>query len=120
MNKKVLLLITLILLLITSLTYNLYKKSEKDLQSEFQRLNAFEQKAKEIKTLKNKYSTNALKYLKRICSVKQQNETYQIECNVSQKDLYKISTFLKSNVKLKSFSIKENKENLTFKAEILK
>ena len=108
------------MLLVTSVTYNLYKKSEKELNSRYKRAILFEKKAEEIKTLKKKYSTNALKQVKRICKITPINESYQIDCNITQNNLYKISLFLKSNIKLKSFSIKEEGKFFIFKAEILK
>ena len=116
MNKKVLLLIFLIMLLITAIVYNLYKSSEKNLKEALTYYEKFDKKAKEIISLKNKYSTKPIKIIKRYC--KTQNT--KLLCKIPKNKLYKLSSFLKSNIKIKSFNIKDDNKSVIFSAEIIK
>ena len=110
MNKRVILIILLFITLTINML-NLYYLSNKEFQSNLNNYIAFAKKAKELEYYSHKYST---KIRLRKCNI----QNNKIECkNLSKNDLREISSFLKSNVKLKSFSIKENK-SLSFYAEI--
>ncbi|AZV45724.1 hypothetical protein C3L23_00050 [Nautilia sp. PV-1] len=117
MNKKILILTGLLLLLITANFFNLYIKSKKELKNEYQNYIVFYKSANEFINLKNRYSEKPVKMLKSICSIKNS----KIKCtNLSKNQLRTINQFLKSNVKIKKFSISSNKGNFDFYAEIIK
>jgi len=108
------------MLLITSVIYNLYKKSKQELTEEFGYIQTFQSKAEEIRHLKNKYSAYPIKLINRECKISDTDTKYLLECTFTQKNMYKVSNFLKSNVKLRSFSLKDSNGTVLFKAEIEK
>jgi len=112
MNKRVILVILLFITLTINMI-NLYYSSNKEFQSNLNNYIAFAKKAKEIEYYSHKYS---IKIRLKKCNI----QNNQIECkNLSKNDLRAISSFLKSNAKLKNFNIKENK-TLSFYAEMKK
>ncbi|GAB6075071.1 hypothetical protein [Nautilia lithotrophica] len=117
MNKKLLILLSIVLLLITLNIINLYVKSQKELQSQYQNYLLINNKVNQILSLKKKYSNNALKILTSICIIKDN----QITCNnLSKSDLRKINYFLKSNIKIKKFNLLKKDNKYIFYAEIIK
>ena len=117
MNKKLLILTGLLILVITINFFTLHIKSKNELKSEFQNYSSFVKIVNNIANLKNKYSTSPLKALKPICHI----TSGKIICkNISKSNLRKINYFLKSNIKIKKFSIKSQNNKFDFYAEIIK
>ena len=117
MNRKILLLISVTVLLITLNILNLYIKSQNELKSEYQTTVKINKIARQITYLKNKYSNKPLKILKPICKIK---NTRIICNNLSQSQLRKINYFLKSDIKIKKFSLIRKNNKFDFYAEIIK
>jgi hypothetical protein len=107
MNKKILLLIILLLTTITINIINIYLHSKKELASTLDNYYKYEKKAKQYNYLKNRYTLKPLKYI-RDCKI----YNTQIECK--KVNLTNLSLFLKSNIKLKKFIIQKD----NFKGEI--
>jgi len=120
MNKKIFILTALLLILITIINTNLYFKSSKKLKETYNNYISFLKKAKKYETLKHKYTLNGYKYIKKFCKKNEKPEIINIFCKTDISNLRYFSMFLKSNVKIKNFSIKENNSTIVFKAELYK
>jgi hypothetical protein len=118
MNKRITYLIFILIILITVFTLNLYITSKKNLNSALDYYKKYDQKAKEIIYLQKKYSIRPIKIIKQYCKL-QKNETLKLTCKIPKNKLYRLSAFLNSNIKIKSFSIKENNNSLLFNAELI-
>ncbi|WP_456480673.1 hypothetical protein [Nautilia sp.] len=119
MNKKILILTALLFLTATLWSFKFYVSSKKELKNEIEYINDFKTEIYEINRLKNKYSTKPLKILRKICNFEEDSKIYKISCKTDIKNIYKISSFLRSPVKLKTFTLSdENGSLIRFYAEI--
>jgi len=113
MNKQILL-IVLVALLLTSINFNIYKNSSKELKDSINYFQKFNQKAKEYLFLKQKLSFKAT--LPRECKI----TNTKIECKIPKSKLYKISSFLRFSYHIKEFEIKETNSSVIFRGELVK
>ncbi|ACM93447.1 putative valyl-tRNA synthetase [Nautilia profundicola AmH] len=90
------------------------------MKSELNNYLEFKKNVNEIKYLKNKYNTTIIKSVKKICNINYKNNLIILSCNTELKNLNKLTLFLKSNIKIKSFSIVKSDNHILFKAEIFK
>jgi len=115
-NRKIVILIFLILLTITVNLFNLVKSSEKELKEEIELYKKFITDAKKVISLKEKFSQkNYSRLLNRnFCKVSK----LEIRCsNLPKRELRKVSLLLKSNIKIKSFEIEEKNSKYNFRLE---
>ena len=112
MNKRLFLLITFLLILITFFNIKLYTNTKKEVLENQDYLIKLEEKIKKITAFKQKYRLNKflLNRIKKFCSVTKKDETYIIFCK--NLDISKFNTvqniLFKTNFKIKNFKIEKN------------
>lgn len=112
MNKRLFLLITFLLILITFFNIKLYTNTKKEVLENQDYLIKLEEKIKKITALKQKYRLNKflLNRIKKFCSVTKKDETYIIFCkNLDTSKFNTVQNILfKTNFKIKNFKIEKN------------
>ena len=106
MNKRIILLTALFALLITLILFVNYRKTKKELQSEYRYTFELIKKAKEIQYLKNRFKL----ITPPVCSKIYEGDKIRLVCkNLTKYQLREINRVLK-NSKIISFDIEKNKK----------
>jgi hypothetical protein len=113
MNKRMFLLVILLLLTIVLISIKIYFNTKNNVLNEYNHYILLEKKVKEIYALKQKYKLNRYKinYLKRFCKVSDKSDKCIIECkNLDEKKFNIVQRqIFRNNFKINNFEIDKNK-----------
>jgi hypothetical protein len=123
MNKRMFLLIIILLITVTLISAKIFFNTKKEILNEYNYYLLLEKKIKEVYALKHKYKLNKYKlnHLKKYCAIFDKNDKYLIKCrNLDEKKFNFVQNLIfRNNFKIKNFDIYKNK-TLSLNVEIIK
>jgi ABC-type dipeptide/oligopeptide/nickel transport system permease component len=123
MNKRIFLLIIVLLITILIVSIKIYFNTKNKVLNEYSNYILLEKKVKEVYQLKKKYelNKNKLNILKKYCKVVEKADKFLVECkNLDQNAFNNVQNLIfRNSFKIKSFDIDKDK-NVSIKAEIIK